>query len=65
MGLPCGPSLPLPVLATGVRRLPSASLGTLTNGSRFRPDSAASRVSEDLGHAVITWIGPRLLPLAG
>ena len=59
MGLPCGPGLPLPILAPGMRRLSVPSMQSLTSGARFRPDKAATAASQDLRYAVMQWIGAR------
>lgn len=62
MGLPCGPGLPLPILAPGMRRLSVTSMQSLTGGTLFRPDAGATRASADLRHAVMRWIGARAPP---
>lgn len=59
MGLPCGPGLPLPILAPGMRRLSVPSMQSLTSGARFKPDKEATAASQDLRYAVMQWIGAR------
>lgn len=59
MGLPCGPGLPLPILAPGMRRLSVPSMQSLTSGARFKPDKEVTAASQDLRYAVMQWIGAR------